>query len=96
MSVVNGSDELPACAFDMRNRERLDNLAKTIVIDARLEQGWEFLEGNEASKIRSFLRSVACDCLAEEKREMKALKIGRMRIEPSDCCCCQTLVLGEN
>ena len=81
--AVSNSDKLSTSALDVDNREHVDNLAKAIVTEARLEQGWEYLDGDEARKLGTFLKWVVNDCFIEEKRGMEALNLGRGRLSPA-------------
>ena len=81
MLAVSNSSKLPPSAVDQENRERIENFAKAIVTEVRLEQGWELLSQTEVPGIGVFLKWIIEDCLTEEKREIEDLEIpkGKLR-----------------
>jgi hypothetical protein len=81
--AVSQSDKLPASAVAMENRERVDNFAKAIVTENRLEQGWEYLSKKEAAGMGEFLKWILNDCLVEEKMKMEELKISKGKLSPA-------------
>ncbi len=81
--AVSNVSKLPASAVDKENRERVDNFAKAIVTENRLEQGWDLLEQKNASGLGAFLKWVQNDCLVEEKREMEGLAISKGKLSPA-------------
>lgn len=81
--AVSQSDKLPASAVATENRERVENFAKAIVTEIRLEQGWDYLSQKEAAGMGSFLRWVLNDCLVEEKMQMEKLKISKGKLSPA-------------
>lgn len=81
--AVSNSSKLPASAVDKENRERVENFAKAIVTENRLEQGWEYLEQKNMSGTGAFLKWMANDCFVEEEREMEALNISRSKLSPA-------------
>ena len=64
--AVSNVSKLPAAAVDKENRERVENFAKAIVTEVRLEQGWDYLIQKNSSGTGLFLKWVTDDCLAEE------------------------------
>ena len=78
--AVSNSDKLPASAVDKENLQRIQNFAKAIVTENRLEQGWEYLDQQDAAGLGAFLKWLTNDCLVEEKREMEALGIAKGRL----------------
>lgn len=81
--AVSHSNRLPASAVATGNRERVDNFAKAIVTEIRLEQGWGYLSQKEAAGMGNFLKWVLNDCLLEEKMEMEKLKISKGKLSPA-------------
>lgn len=81
--AVSHSNKLPANAVAPENRDRMENFAKAIVTEARLEQGWENLECKDKAGIRDFLRWVADDCFVEERREMDEMNISKWKLSPA-------------
>jgi len=81
--AVSNVAKLPASAVDKENRERVDNFARAIVIENRLDQGWDLLEQKEATGIGAFLKWVQNDCPVEENREMEGLKISKGKLSPA-------------
>lgn len=81
--AVSHSDKLPASAVATENRERVDNFAKAIVTEIRLEQGWEYLSQKEAAGMGNSLKWVLNDCLVEEKMEMEKLRISKGKLSPA-------------
>lgn len=79
--AVSHSNKLPAYAVSRENKERVENFAKAIVTENRLEQGWEYLKQREAAGMGIFLKWVVNDCLVEEKREMEELNIGKAKLK---------------
>ena len=73
--AVSHSEKLPANAVDKDNRDRLENFAKAIVTENRLEQGWELLARKDMAGTGAFLKWVIEDCITEERREMDVLDI---------------------
>ncbi|KAL9127171.1 MAG: hypothetical protein Q9217_003904 [Psora testacea] len=78
--AVSNSDKLPASAVAMENQERIENFAKAIVTEVRLEQGWEYLGQKDANGMGPFLKWIVGDCLTEEKRQMEELKIPKGKL----------------
>ena len=77
--AVSHSNKLPASAVDKENKDRVDNFARAIVTEMRMEQGWGLLPPAQknARGTGAFLKWVVNDCLVEEKREMETLGIGK-------------------
>lgn len=74
---------MPALAVAEDNRGRIDNFAKAIVTEVRLEQGWECLGQKDESGLGVFLKWIINDCLVEEKREMEEMRIGKSKLNPA-------------
>ncbi|KAL9640871.1 MAG: hypothetical protein Q9164_000029 [Protoblastenia rupestris] len=81
--AVSNSSKLPASAVDMENRERVENFAKAVATEVRLEQGWEYLGQKDASDMGPFLKWIVADCLTEEKIEIDELKISKGKLSPA-------------
>lgn len=81
--AVSHVDKLPASAVDRDNRERIDNFARAVITEVRLEQGWEYLETKDSSGLGAFLKWVVYDCVTEEKREMDSLNISKGKLGPA-------------
>ena len=83
--AVSHSNKLPASAVDKENRDRIENFAKAIVSEVRLEQGWDLLPPPRKNErgVGTFLKWVADDCLVEEKREMETLGISKADLSPA-------------
>lgn len=80
---MSHSASLPASAVAEENRHRIDNFAKAIVTEARLEQGWGYLGQKDASGLGVFLKWIINDCQVEEKREMEGLKLSKSKLNPA-------------
>ncbi len=80
---VSHSDKLPASAVEKENRDRVEDFARAVVTEVRLEQSWEYLEQKNATGLGSFLKWVLDDCLVEENREMEELKIPKGKFSPA-------------
>ncbi len=81
--TVSNSSKLPASAVDKDNRERVENFANAIVTENRLEQGWEYLDQKNATGTGAFLKWLSNDCFIEEKREIEALDISKIKLGPA-------------
>ncbi|KAL2042951.1 hypothetical protein N7G274_004009 [Stereocaulon virgatum] len=83
--AVSHSNKLPASAVDKENKDRVENFAKAIVTEMRMEQGWGLLPlaQKNARGTGAFLKWVINDCLVEEKREMETLGIGKGQLSPA-------------
>lgn len=81
--AVSNVSKLPPSAVDKENRHRVDNFAKAIVTENRLEQSWDLLEQKSAGGLGTFLKWVQNDCLVEEKREMEELNISKGKLSPA-------------
>ena len=79
--AVSHSNKLPAIAVSRENRERVENFAKAIVTEARLEQGWELSQKDQKS-VGLFLKWITTDCCDEERREMEKLEISKGKLNP--------------
>ena len=79
--AVSHSNKLPAVAVARENQERIENFAKAIVTDARLEQGWDLSQKDQRS-VGLFLKWITNDCCDEEKREMEKLEISKGKLNP--------------
>lgn len=84
--AVSTSHKLPPSAVALENRKRLENFARSVVTEQRLEQGWEYLEEmklpQDMSGIGKFLWWVNKDVLAEEVREMEKLQVEKAQLGP--------------
>lgn len=80
---MNHSDKLPGSAVAKENRERVDNFARAIVTEIRLEQGWEYLGQKDTTGTGAFLKWIVNDCMVEEKRKMEELDIIKTKLSPA-------------
>ena len=80
--AVSHSNKLAASAVAKENRQRMDNFAKAIVTEARLEQGWENTSEKDERSMGLFLKWVTNDCFEEKKLEMEKLEISRGKLNP--------------
>lgn len=85
--AVSTSHKLPPSAVSKENHQRVENFARSVVTEQRLEQGWNYLEEmnllQDLSGLGKFLGWINKDVMAEEAREMEKLKIEKGSLGPA-------------
>lgn len=84
---VSASHKLPPSAVAEKNQQRVENFARSVVSEQRLEQGWGYLEEmklpQDMTGLGQFLGWVNKDVMAEEVREMEKLQIEKGPLGPA-------------
>ena len=85
--AVSHSEKLPKSATAIENEKRVENFAKAVVTEMRLEQGWQYMREvglvREMRNVGAFLKWIVEDVIAEEQGEMERVGVGKLALKPA-------------